>query len=165
MDAYGQGNYPGGPAGGWHPGGPGSHGSGWLRRGPVFYSHPSQAAVLARSGGSPETLVQLYKCIPHAPEQHWRVSGGAIQEGFSTAEYGGPATLGWGPGTVVPGSTGCVADLPVLPPGKPPPVASPFCPKFHPIHMPPSYGGDQGPPASGGVYDPSGPLLDENGTW
>jgi hypothetical protein len=34
----------------------------------------------------------------------------------------------------------------------PPPPPSAFCPKYHPIH-------------AGNVYDPSGPLLDKDGTW
>ena len=34
----------------------------------------------------------------------------------------------------------------------PPPPPSAFCPKYHPIHAP-------------NVYDPSGPLLDEQGNW
>ena len=33
-----------------------------------------------------------------------------------------------------------------------PPDASPFCPKYHPIH-------------DGNVYDPSGPLQDKSGQW
>ena len=33
-----------------------------------------------------------------------------------------------------------------------PPDASPFCPKYHPVH-------------DGNVYDPSGPLQDKSGLW
>ena len=118
------------------------------------------------TSSTPETRVQLYECISDAPEQHWTVSGGAIKESFSAGgEDGGFATLGWAAGSKVPSSPGCVTALPVLPPGKPPTPGSAFCPKLHPIHEPTSYAGSQGPPEEGGVYDPSGPLLDAHGTW
>ena len=47
----------------------------------------------------------------------------------------------------VAGTTPCT-----LPGPPPPPPPNPFCATFHPIHAP-------------GVYDPSGPLLDNSGVW
>ena len=43
----------------------------------------------------------------------------------------------------------CSGTHPVPPPR---PFVPPFCARYHPIH-------------DGGVYDPSGPLLDQNGLW
>lgn len=85
--------------------------------------------------------VQLYGCV-NSVNQGWSVQGGEIKETFSTKAGAGVLGLSnasackqWGP-----------------PPPPPPPPPSAFCPRYHPIH-------------AGNVYDPSGPILDQSGTW
>eukprot|EP01047_Picozoa_sp_COSAG01_P054467 COSAG01_NODE_5953_length_3931_cov_21.491141_4_plen_234_part_00 len=83
--------------------------------------------------------VQLYECV-HSANQGWAVAGGMVSETFDSQH------------AVVALSTdkGCKHYGP--PPPAPPAPPSPFCPQYHPIH-------------ANNVYDPSGPLLDEAGTW
>ena len=98
--------------------------------------------VDAESGGS---RVQLYECVNTA-NQGWSVGDGEIKETFS----GNGATNGL---IGLSNATACKQWGPPPPaPRPPPPPPSQFCPQYHPIH-------------AGNVYDPSGPLIAEDGTF
>jgi beta-fructofuranosidase len=86
--------------------------------------------------------VQASPCGVIPENQHWNVTTSPVRAGGGDAV--GNLTLIMAGGT----AAGFCATACKDPPQDP----NSFCPRYHPIN-------------DGGVYDPSGPLLDDSGTW